>query len=115
VFDSAESRTAFARLQLELESDPHRQIDADQGSITVAEVLAAFLDHAEGYYIDPDGNTTKELTVLKYAMRPVRELYADLPAVEFGPLALKAVRQRQIDAGLCRSTRPPPAGHPISG
>jgi integrase len=35
--------------------------------------------------------------------RYVRELYGSTPAVEFGPLALKAVRQRFIAAGWCRS------------
>jgi site-specific recombinase XerD len=43
------------------------------------------------------------VTVLEYALKPVGELYAELPAVEFGPKALKAVRQKLIDADLCRS------------
>jgi hypothetical protein len=29
-------------------------------------------------------------------------LYGEAPAAEFSPLKLKAVRQRMIDAGLCR-------------
>lgn len=36
------------------------------------------------------------------ATKPVRELYGELPAVQFGPLALRAVRQKMIDTGLCR-------------
>jgi integrase len=36
-------------------------------------------------------------------MGPLRKLYGDTPAGKFGPLALKAVRQRFIDAGLCRN------------
>jgi hypothetical protein len=41
-------------------------------------VLVAFLNHAERYYDEGDGQPTKEVTVLKYAIKPVRELYAEL-------------------------------------
>jgi hypothetical protein len=33
----------------------------------------------------------------------MRELYGKTPAAEFGPVKLKAVRQRMIDSKLCRS------------
>ena len=39
-FDSAESRTAFARFQLELEAAPYRPLDATAG-VSVNEVLLA--------------------------------------------------------------------------
>jgi integrase len=38
------------------------------------------------------------------ATRPLDQLYGDLPAARFGPLALKAVRQALIGAGLARLT-----------
>jgi integrase len=38
----------------------------------------------------------------KRSMRPLREFYGRTPAREFGPLALKAVRQRMVESGLCR-------------
>ena len=37
------------------------------------------------------------------ALRPVRALYAETPAAEFGPRALKNVRQHLIDAGRART------------
>ena len=37
-------------------------------------------------------------------MRFVRGLYADVPAVNFGPLALKAVREKMIAHGWTRGT-----------
>ncbi|MEO6811660.1 MAG: hypothetical protein ABI353_21315 [Isosphaeraceae bacterium] len=46
---------------------------------------------------------TGEVTNIKYAVRPFRQLYSHTPARDFGPLALKAVRQTMIDAGLCRN------------
>lgn len=100
-FDSAESRTAFARLQLELEAAPHRPLDVSTGA-SVNEVLLAFLRHAEGHYRRQDGSVTNEFDEYKLVARYVREVYGDTPAAAFGPLALKAVRQKFVTAGWCR-------------
>jgi hypothetical protein len=55
-YDSPESRTAFGRLLLELEAAPHHvHVDGPDG-ITMAEMLVAFLEHAERHYRGPDGN-----------------------------------------------------------
>ena len=72
--------------------------------LTVAELLAAFWDHAEVYYRDGDGKPTNELRNLRDAMGPLRRLYGRTAAAQFGPLALKAVRQAMIEAGLCRTS-----------
>jgi len=39
---------------------------------------------------------------MRDAIRPLKEMYARTAVGQFGPLALKAVRQRMIDAGLSR-------------
>lgn len=39
---------------------------------------------------------------MREAIRPLRQLYGNTKASEFGPKALKAVRQYMIDEGLCR-------------
>ena len=108
-FDSPESRTTFARLQLELESAPLKRAVAGQDGITVAEMLAAYLDHAERYYVDPDGKPTKELSRLKYAMRPVRDLYAGLRADQFG---VGRTRPGRYLRGAADARRPAPRSHP---
>ena len=100
-FESEESRAAFGRLLLELATSPAVAV-ARPATITVNEVLIAYYGHAEKYYSGPDGKPTKELGCMKAATKPVRELYGVLPAVQFGPLALRAVRQKMIDTGLCR-------------
>lgn len=41
---------------------------------------------------------------MKSALRFVRRLYGNTPAIKFGPVALAAVRQSMIDAGMARST-----------
>jgi integrase len=101
-YDSPESRTAFARLQLELEASPAGAA-ADPAGVTVAEVLAAHLDHAQRHYRRADGTPTHEVVEYKIAYRVVRELYAHTPAAEFSPLKLKAVRSAMLSRGWCRS------------
>ncbi len=102
-FDSAESRTAFARLQLELASAPLARPVEGTAGVSVNEVLLAFLDHAERHYRRDDGTQTHEVDEYKLVCRYVRPLYGHSPAAEFGPLALKAVRQKFIDVGWCRA------------
>lgn len=79
-----------------------KQLSADPDTITVKELLARFWAHAEQYYRHRTDGRTKELEQFKLALRPLKELYADTPVVDFGPRALKAVRQKMIDAGWCR-------------
>src|SRR5437868_2336060 len=98
-FDSEESRTAFSQLQLELASSP---TIAPAEGLSVAEVLAGYIDHAEKYYATADGTPAKEVDSVKRSIRPVRLLYSELPAADLSPLKLKAVRQSMIDAGHCR-------------
>jgi hypothetical protein len=64
--------------------------------------LAHDWSYAKGNY-NNDGKPTKELSGMKYAIKPVRRLYGILPVCDFGPLALKAVRQAMIESDLCRT------------
>jgi integrase len=66
--------------------------------ISVNELLLAFWRHAEQHYRDAAGRNTSELHNLRDAIRPLRALYGLLPAAEFSPLKLKAVRQNLLDA-----------------
>ena len=102
-YDSPESRTAFARLQLEHETSPVAVVATPNG-ISVNELLLAYIDHAEQHYRDSEGNPTDEVRHLKTALRYVRELYGNMPVTEFGPLALKAVRQKFVELKWSRKT-----------
>src|ERR671929_213785 len=46
---------------------------------------------------------SSEPGTIRQALRPIQELYGETRARDFGPLALKAVRQAMIQRGWCRS------------
>ena len=75
----------------------------DDPGPSVAELILAFLAHAETHYVK-NGQPTSEQDCIRSAVRPLRELYGMTPAKDFGPLALKAVRAKLVEAGLCRNT-----------
>jgi integrase len=104
-FGSPESLAAKARLELELVASPVGipSVTGDATGVSVNEVLLAFLNHAEDHYRRTDGTTTNEFDEYKIVARHVRELYGDAPASTFGPLALKAIRQKFIDAKWSRN------------
>jgi hypothetical protein len=64
--------------------------------------MVAYQKWADSYYVK-DGKPTNEPRNIRLALRPVRRLYGHTPATEFGPRALKAVREVMIKSGLCRS------------
>ena len=54
----------------------------------VADICLAFLDHAEQYY-----SQSNECAQFELAVQPLSELYATLPAKEFGPVQFRACRE----------------------
>jgi len=79
-----------------------RQLPANPNTITVKELLARFWTHAEQYYRTITDGRAKELEQFRLALRPLKELYGEALAVDFGPRALKTVRQTMIDKGWSR-------------
>ena len=101
-FNSPESREAFARLLHEIEVSPAAAIAQAPSGRSVNELLEAYRLHAEGHYRHADGTQTSEYREVLWSIRFVRELYGLAAAAEFGPLALRAVREKMIAAGWCR-------------
>jgi integrase len=103
-YDSPESRAEYRRVLAEWEEGDKqlRQRAAGHSGLTVNELLLAFWRHAEQHYRGPDAKPTKELADFRLSLMPLKDLYGHTLAAEFGPLALKTVRQKMIDAGLCR-------------
>lgn len=67
----------------------------------ICELLAAYYEHADRYYVK-DGQPTGEAKNIKDATRLLQTLYGMTPVVEFGPTALKTVRQKMIEAKMSR-------------
>jgi len=101
------SKEAYARFVAEIAakpiSVPIAPVKGSELQVTVVELAAAYLDFAEGYYVK-DGRPTGELPIIRRALIIVNELYGRQPAVEFGPLALRAVQQKLIQDRYARKT-----------
>ncbi|MBL8800282.1 MAG: site-specific integrase [Planctomycetia bacterium] len=99
---TAASRQEYARVIAEWEAAgrtiPHTVATPD---ITINELMLAYWRFAEGYY-RKNGEPTSQLDRIRLALKPVKELYGLALVRDFGPLALKAVRQKMIDAGWVR-------------
>jgi len=77
--------------------------ESDDPGPSVGELCLTFLRHAETHYVK-NGKPTSEVDILKSVIRPLNELYGMLPAKDFGPLALKAVRVKMVEIGWTRGT-----------
>lgn len=78
-------------------------VGADGCGLTVNELVLAFFRHADQHY-RKNGQPTSEIHCLKSATRELVNQYGAMPIEQFGPLALKAVRQMMVDAGWVRKT-----------
>lgn len=104
--DTPESRAEYLRVVAEWEASAHRlprpgAEASAPSSLTVNELLLAYVRHVEGYYVK-DGRPTSQQDRVRLALRPVKELYGHTPAAAFGPLALKAVREKLVAHGYVR-------------
>ena len=101
-YGSEESRIKYGKLISQsaggLTVDPlATKVNSDDTGLSVAELLLAFKNHAETYY-----RRKAESDAFNGVMRPVRELFAMLPAKDFSPLNLRTARQKFVDVGWCR-------------
>ena len=71
------------------------------GGYWVRDLVADFLEHADTYY-RKNGEPTKEVVNIKYAVKPLLYLFSELPAEGFGPRRLKVYREALIRQDLSR-------------
>ena len=102
-WNTAASRAEYKRVVTEWTAHGGT-LPTEHADFTVTELLAAFLRHAKEYYRDPSGKTTHEIETYNAVIRRVKNLYGRTAAADFGPLALKAVRQTMITDDLARNT-----------
>lgn len=98
VYDSPESKAKYKELITQWAAAVP-VAPADPTELTVAELLADYDDHARHYF----GDTPKSrYHHMHRVVLTVSDLYADLPARDFGPKKLKTVRQVFVQRGNCR-------------
>ena len=76
---------------------------ADDAPLTIDEPILAYFKYAQTHYVK-NGEPTSEQGCLRQALRFVRQLYGPTPAAEFGPRALKNVRQAMVASGRARKS-----------
>ncbi len=68
-----------------------------RAAYTIADLVADYWTYLESAFPN-----SKEPINIRYALRPAVRIYAEMPAADFRPRHLKAVRQTMIEAGLSR-------------
>ena len=99
-YDSPQSRAEYDRAIAEWLA--HGRQLSESNDLTVSEIAAAYWTHAEGYYTK-NGSATSEQDNIRCALRPLRALYGGTLADDFGPGALRTVRQALVDKGNART------------
>jgi integrase len=106
-YGSPQSHEAYARLIAEWRANRGHLLPATAAgpaadrSLTIDGLILAYWRHVEGYYVK-DGRPTSEQDNIRQALRFLRRLYGGTSAVDFGPVALKNVRQAMVEAGRSR-------------
>lgn len=72
--------------------------------ITCLELVNLYWQHVTEYYRKPDGTPTSQQHIINNSLKPLKNVYGQKPAVEFGPNLLRGIRQSWIAAGLARKT-----------
>ena len=107
VYGSSSSRAEYARVIAEWEasSQPLSHTDSTPTSfipeLTINELLLAYWGHVEGYYVK-EGKPSRQQHRIKQSLKPLRELYGHTLVKDFGPKALKAVREQLIQKEYVR-------------
>lgn len=95
------SRVQYDRLILEWLGANRRLPQQPEQGITISELIADFWRFAKKHYVK-NGEPTGTADNYKPALSLLRKYYGTTDAADFGPRALKALRQMMIDAGDSR-------------
>lgn len=97
---SKASKVEYDRLIGEWLAAGRPQQLAPECDATVVELANHYWQFAKGYYVK-DGRPTG-IAGIKVALHWLNKYYGHTPAVKFGPLALKALQMRMVEAGQSR-------------
>ena len=99
-YGTAGSRREYDRVIAEWLASGRNQ-PAARPNLTISELISRYKPFAEGYYVK-NGKPTSELHNVKIAVSAVRRLYGATLVRDFGPLAIKAVREGWVADGITR-------------
>jgi integrase len=105
-YGSPESHEAYARLVAGWRARPN-PTHQDCAAVTTSQELSinglilTYFRHVQAYYVK-DGRPTSEQNNIRQALRFMRQLFGTSPANNFGPMALKRVREAMIDVRRSR-------------
>lgn len=77
--------------------------DVDRFTLTIDQLALRYVDHAQSYY-QKNGSPTGELSSIRCALRILIDCYGASRVRDFGPMKLKAVRDRMIKEGWIRTS-----------
>lgn len=98
-----EVQNAYDALVAEWLAGGRRALSANVPPLTVEELILQFWErHVTVHYRHPNGDPTSEVDNFRLSLRPLRKLFGKLPAAEFSPLKLKAIREHLVAADVSR-------------
>lgn len=104
LWSDPKSRVEYTRWAAEWMANQGRSLqDSPAEQISVAGLILRAVEWADGYYLK-HGKRTSEAYRVRAALQMVNELYGDTLAKDFGPVQLRAVRQRWVNEGLSIKT-----------
>jgi hypothetical protein len=103
-YGTSESKREYNRIVGEWLAN-HRTLplSARGSGYSMAELIAAYWRHAQEYYAVPEGKSNGELWSIKMALRMVKKLYLNAEVADFGPLAMRAVRDAMVKEDWSRT------------
>ena len=103
-WNSQESKAKYDKVIGEwLASGRNLPAPSDGYDLTVVELIARFSDYSKIHY-RRNGKATKTVERFEPILGILRRLYGSTLVSEFGPLALRAIRERLIKSNLSRQT-----------
>ena len=104
-YKSPESREKYKQLIAEYTADDCVLPPTKNKSTGSLEALVLeYLAHAEKYYLGADGKTNDTFYHCKRAVDPIAQYYGKNVVSDFGPLSLKFIVDKWVDAGIAHPT-----------
>jgi integrase len=102
---SKESQQRYAEFiaKLSQDGDQVKCPEPEPVNLLVGECVLRYTEHADRYYVHPDGTPTSEPTTIRCSLRPLVERFGELPADQFKPARLEQVQADMIKKGWCRN------------